>query len=122
MEALAIVPEEEASHVSEDDMDASDVKNLMQQEEEVNDSLLHHNVANDPYNADIKVGAMFPDMVTFRKSIRHHAIVADFEMDKVRTNSVRFRANCSYPDCPWRIHASTLHDQQVVMVHLLFLV
>jgi hypothetical protein len=118
--ASAVAPVEEASNASEDDMDFSDVKNLMQQEEEVTDIPLHVNVANDPYNADIKVGAMFPDMVTFRKAIRHHAIVADFEMAKVRTDSTRFIANCSHPDCPWRIHASKLRDQQVVMVFLSF--
>ncbi|CAM0877629.1 unnamed protein product [Alopecurus aequalis] len=116
VEASAVAPEEEASHASEDDMDAADVKDLMRQEEEVTDMYLDYNVANDPYNADIKVGAMFPDMVTFRKAIRHHAIVADFEMGKVRTDSTRFMANCSYPDCPWRIHASKLRDQQVVMI------
>lgn len=122
LEASAVAAVEEASHASEDEMDAADVKHLMQEEEEVTDIPFDYNVANDPYNANIKVGAMFPNMVTFRKAIRHHAIVADFEMDKVKTDSTRFRASCSYPDCPWRIVASKLRDQQVVMVFLLFLV
>jgi hypothetical protein len=116
VEASSVAPEEEASNAAEDDMDPDDVKHLMQQEEEVADMDLHYNVADDPYNADIKVGALFPDMVTFRKAIRHHAVVADFEMANVKTDSTRFRANCSWADCPWRIHASKLPDQKVVMV------
>ena len=102
-------------------MDISDVKHLIQQEEEVTDMPIQYNVATDPYNADIKVGALFPDIVTFRKAIRHHVVVKDFEIAKVRTDSTRFMANCSYPSCPWRIHASRLRDQQVVMVCLLML-
>ncbi|KAK1692720.1 hypothetical protein QYE76_009417 [Lolium multiflorum] len=90
VEASSVAPEEEASNAAEDDMDPDDVKHLMQQEEEVADMDLHYNVADDPYNADIKVGALFPDMATFRKAIRHHAVVADFEMANVKTDSTRF--------------------------------
>ncbi|XP_048537515.1 uncharacterized protein LOC125516072 isoform X2 [Triticum urartu] len=117
VQALATTPDEKAEdEEAEDDMDISDVKHLIQQEEEVTDMPIQYNVATDPYNADIKVGALFPDIVTFRKAIRHHAVVKDFELAKVRTDSTRFMANCSYPSCPWRIHASRLRDQQVVMI------
>ena len=75
-------------------MDISDVKHLIQQEEEVTDMPIQYNVATDPYNADIEVGALFPDIVTFRKAIRHHVVVKDFELAKVRTDSTRFMANC----------------------------
>jgi len=59
---------------------------------------------------------LFPDIVTFRKAIKHHAVIEDFEFANVRTDRTRFMANCAYPSCPWRIRASRLRDQQVVMV------
>lgn len=117
VQAPATTPDEKAEdEEAEDDMYISDIKHLIQQEEEVTDMPIQYNVATDPYNADIKVGVLFPDIVTFRKAIRHHAVVKDFELAKVKTDPTRFIANCSYASCPWRIHASRLRDQQVVMI------
>ncbi len=74
------------------------------------------NVVHDPENPNIVQGALFPDIVTFRKAIRHYAIKMGFEFNGLKTDQTRFIAHCSYEGCPWRIHASRIQDERTIQV------
>lgn len=101
----------------DDNMDEAVVMQHIQEEAEIADfDPLQYRIAHDPEKPDIRVGALFPDIVAFRKAMRHHAVLADFEFANVRTDQSRFIANCAYDTCPWRIHASRLRDEKVIMV------
>jgi hypothetical protein len=92
----------------------------VQEEKEVADfDPLQYKFAHDLENPDIRVGALFHDIVAFRKAIRQHAVLADFEFANVKTDKTRFIAKCAYEKCPWCIHASRLHGEPVIMVCLL---
>jgi hypothetical protein len=83
---------------------------LMMQTEEIR-------VLHDPENPIIEVGALFPDIITFRKAIRHYAVETGFEFSPgLKTDPTRFIAKCKHSTCPWRIHASRLHDQKTIQV------
>ncbi|XP_048545609.1 uncharacterized protein LOC125524614 isoform X1 [Triticum urartu] len=73
-------------------------------------------ITHNPQDPVIEEKALFPDMVTFRKAIRHYAIKKDFEFGNLRTDKTRFIANCSHESCRWRIHASRLQDGCKIMI------
>jgi hypothetical protein len=73
-------------------------------EAEVDDAdPLEVHVLHDPENPKIVKGELFPDIVTFRKAIRHYAVKTGFEF--------------AVGGCPWRIHASTIFDKKTIQVH-----
>ncbi|KAK1647991.1 hypothetical protein QYE76_065796 [Lolium multiflorum] len=77
------------------------------EEEEVADiDPAGYSVVHDPENPDIRVGALFPDIVACRKAIRQRAIIVGFKLDKIKTDTTRFIAQCAHETCKWRIHAS----------------
>ena len=88
-------------------------------EAEVNDADPNEiRVLHDPENPRIEKGALFPDIITFRKAVRHHTVKTGFEFAPgIKTDPTRFIARCKHPGCPWRIHASRLHDQKTIQVH-----
>ncbi|WVZ52457.1 LOW QUALITY PROTEIN: hypothetical protein U9M48_003511 [Paspalum notatum var. saurae] len=73
-----------------------------------------YNVCNDPLNPRIEEGALFPEIVTLRKAIRHYAITTGFEFSRMRCDKTRFIAKCEHNGCPWRIHASRLQDMRTI--------
>ena len=78
---------------------------------------LEVHVLHDPLNPKIQKGELFPDIISFRKAIRHYAVVKGFEFAPgVRTDKARFIARCAASGCPWRIHASTIFDNKTVQV------
>ncbi|WVZ84632.1 hypothetical protein U9M48_031641 [Paspalum notatum var. saurae] len=92
-------------------------KGVFPPEEEVNDAdpeELH--VVNDPLNPRVEEGALFANIVTFRKALRHYAVKRGFEFTGVRTDKTRFIAKCAHKGCPWRIHASRLHDFKTIQI------
>ena len=100
--------------------DEAEVMQYVQEEAEVADiDSLQFTISHDLENPVIREGAVFPDIVAFRKAIRQHAVLADFEFANVKTDKTRFIANCAYEKCPWRIHASRLRGEPVIMVYLL---
>ena len=75
-------------------------------------------VLHDPENPIIEKAALFPDITTFRKAIRHYAVKTGFEFAPgIKSDPSRFIAKCKHSSCPWRIHASRLHDQKTIQVH-----
>ena len=75
-------------------------------------------VLHDPENTKIEKGAFFPDIDAFRKAITHYAVKTGFEFAKGRkSDRTRFIARCAHPSCPWRIHASRLHDKKTIQVY-----
>lgn len=77
-------------------------------------------VLHDPLNPKIQKGELFPDIISFRKAIRHYAVVKGFELAPgVRTDKTRFIARCAASGCPWRIHASTIFDKKTVQIKTL---
>ena len=90
-------------------------------EAEVDDAdPLEVQVLHDPNNPKIEVGALFPDIVAFRKAIRHYAVNKGFELAAgYKSDKSRFTARCAAEGCPWRIHASTIFDKKTVQVHSL---
>ncbi|WVZ87679.1 hypothetical protein U9M48_034280, partial [Paspalum notatum var. saurae] len=92
-------------------------KGVFPPEAEVNDADLEEiNVVNDPLNPRVEEGALFSDIVTFRKAIRHYALKKGFEFSVVKSDKTRFIAKCAYKGCPWRIHASRLHDFRTIQI------
>jgi hypothetical protein len=88
-------------------------------EAEVDDAYpLEVHVIHDPENPNIVKGALFPDIITFRKAIRHHAVKIGFEFGGLKTDKGRFSARCAADGCPWRIHASTIYDKKTIQVNL----
>ena len=86
-------------------------------EAEVNDADPQElNVLHDPENPKVELGAKFPDIVSFRKAIRHWAVKEGFEFCGVRTDKTRFLAKCAAKGCPWRIHASRIFDNKTIKV------
>jgi len=88
-------------------------------EPEVNDAdpeELH--VLHDPTNPNIVKGALFSDIVAFRKAVRHYAIVKGFEFTDLKTDPTRFIAKCAHEGCPWRIHASRVQGQRAIEVQM----
>ena len=86
-------------------------------EVEVNDAdpeELH--VLHDPEQPNIEKGALFPDIISFRKAVRHYAMVRGFEFAGLQTDPTRFIAKCAYKGCPRRIHASRLQGQSAIQV------
>jgi hypothetical protein len=74
-------------------------------------------VIHDLENPTIEKGEMFPDIIAFRKAVRHHAVVTGFELDKVITDPTRFIGKCKAMGCPWRIHASRIYDGKTIEVN-----
>jgi hypothetical protein len=74
-------------------------------------------VLHDPENPRIEKGALFPDIITFRKAVRHYAVKTGFKLAPgIKTDPTRYIARCKHPGCPWRIHASRIHDQKTIQV------
>jgi hypothetical protein len=87
------------------------------EEEEVTDiDPTGYSVVHDPENPDIRVGALFPDIVACRKAIRQRAIIVGYKLAKIKTDKTRFIAQCAHATCKWRIHASVLQDGKTAMV------
>jgi len=59
---------------------------------------------------------LFPDIVTFRKAIRHYVVKKGFELAKMQTDKTRFIAHCAAKGCPWRIHASRIFYKKTIQV------
>ena len=64
---------------------------------------------------------MIPDIVTFRKAIRHYTVKKGFELAKLQTDKTRFIAHCATEGCPWRIHASRIFDNKTIHVGVVLL-
>ena len=105
----------EKSNIQEED-EYADVFAHHEEEEETDTNPAGYSVVHDPENPDIRVGALFPDIVAFRKAIRQRAIIVGFKLAKIKTDPTRFIARCAHATCKWRIHASVLHDGKTVMV------
>jgi len=76
-------------------------------------------VLHDPEHPNIEKEALFPDITSFRKAVRHYAIVRGFEFAGLQTDPTRFIAKCAHEGCPWRIHASRVQGQSAIQVILL---
>ena len=61
-------------------------------------------------------GALFHDIVAFRKAMRHYVVITGFEFADVKTDKTRFIAKCKAEGCPWRIHASRIYDGKTIEV------
>ncbi|CAA0811236.1 Unknown protein [Striga hermonthica] len=73
-------------------------------------------VIYDPQNPNIVKGARFPDIISFRKAIRHYAVKKGFEFANLQTDPSRFIAKCKAEGCPWRIHASRIFDGKTIEI------
>lgn len=96
----------------------SDGPSIVNAEPEINDAdpeALH--VHHDPENPRIEKGALFPDIISFRKAVRHYAIVKGFKFADLKTDTTRFIAKCAHPSCPWRIHASRVQGKRTIEVY-----
>jgi hypothetical protein len=69
---------------------------------------------HDPENPVIVKDAMFPNMIAFRKVVRHYAVKRGFELAGLKTDPTRYIAHYAHEGCPWRIHASRLHDNRTI--------
>jgi len=78
---------------------------------------------HDPEKSQHSEGALFPDIVSFRKAVRHYAVTRGFEFRDIKTDKTRFIAKCKTEGCPWRIHASRIFYGETIEVweYMLFL-
>ena len=78
---------------------------------------------HDPENPNIVKGALFPNIVSFSKAVRHYAVTRGFELADIKTDKTRFIAKCKTEGCPWRIHASRIFYGETIEVweYMLFL-
>lgn len=74
------------------------------------------NVIHDPENPKIEKDALFPDIIAFRKAIRHYAVKKGFVFAGLKTDPTRFLAHCAAEGCPWRVHASKLPGTKAIQV------
>jgi hypothetical protein len=66
-------------------------------------------------NPTIACGVTFEDGDTFKRAIRHYAVLNEFEIAAPYSESKRYRGHCKGKSskkkkCKWRIHASQLQD------------
>jgi hypothetical protein len=83
-------------------------------------------VVHDPENPNIVKEALFPDIVSFRKvvrhyasfrkAVRHYAVIRGFELADIKIDPTRFIAKCKVEGCPWWIHASRFFDGKTIEV------
>jgi len=100
------------AHPSDENASAN-AQPVPEEYDEVDDAdPLEVHVLHDPENPNIVKGALFPDIIAFRKAIRHHAVKTGFEFAGLKTDKTRFLAHCATEGCPWRIHASTIFDKK----------
>ena len=110
-------PAQPAQRTQPADNEQNDGVDNANDEVEVNDADPEElNVLHDPEHPNIVKGALFPDIVSFKKAIRHYAIVRGFEFAGLQTDPTRFIAKCAYKGCPWRIHASRIQGQSTIQV------
>ena len=119
-EIYIVVPDAQLAHHAHDFVDAqpSD-KNACAHanDDEVDDAdPLEVHVLHDAENPNIVTGALFSDIIAFRKAIKHHAVKTGFEFARVKTDKTRFITHCAAKGCPWRIHASTIFDKKTIKV------
>jgi MuDR family transposase len=117
-----IDPEEDNEH---EELVVDEVEGDIHEELRINDVVqCEPSFVFDPENPKIEVNALFPDVNTFRKALRHFAIKNEFEVRKVKSDRKRFIGECKHPSCPWRIRASILQDNKTFMVciHLLVII
>ena len=94
-------PAQPAQRTQPADNEQNDGVDNANDEVEVNDADPEElNVLHDPEHPNIVKGALFPDIVSFRKAIRHYAIVRGFEFAGLQTDPTRFIAKCAYKGCP----------------------
>ncbi|KAG9440663.1 hypothetical protein H6P81_020828 [Aristolochia fimbriata] len=60
----------------------------------------------EDYN--FSVGQEFPDVKTFRRTIKEAAIAQHFELRIIKSDLIRYFAKCAKDGCPWRIRAVKL--------------
>lgn len=73
-------------------------------------------VLHDLENPNIAKGSQFPNIIAFRKAIRHYAVSVGFEFARLKIDKTRFIAHCAAKGCSWRIHASTIYDKKTIEV------
>ena len=88
-------------------------------EAEVNDADPEEfHVIHDPEHPNIIKGALFPNIISFTKAVRHYAIIRGFPFADLKTDPTRFIAKCAHEGCPWRIPASRVQGQSAIQVIL----
>nr|GEX49841.1 hypothetical protein [Tanacetum cinerariifolium] len=68
---------------------------------------VHSDMKNSPA---MKVHQKFSDVIAFRRSLNHYAIINEFEYTMEKSDLTRLTACCEDTKCEWRIHASTMDD------------
>lgn len=106
------VAADENQHTTFVHMDAADIEEVGIQDADPDELIFAH----DPDNPCIRKKEKFADMLSFRKALRHHAIINGFEIRTYKSDTTRFIGICNYETCPWRIHASKMPDGVSIMV------
>jgi len=84
-------------------------------EAEINDAdPLDVSVVNNPENPKIVVGGRWPDIVAFRKAIRHFDVTTGFEFADLVSEKTKFRARCKAEVCPSCINASRIFYDKTI--------
>ncbi|KAF2298341.1 hypothetical protein GH714_022561 [Hevea brasiliensis] len=67
----------------------------------------------------MREGQVFKDINELRDALRDYDIKGDYDIARIKNDSVRLIAKCSSEDCLWKFHASILSDKITFMVNSL---
>jgi len=112
--------------------DEEDLDSQSESETEVADELVDTDyeedhvpdIEHDKEDPPMTEGTTYSCMEAFKLALSQHAIKHEFEYRTANSNHSRFGAYSSRKledNCPWRIHASTTQDKEIVMIIVLYL-
>ena len=72
----------------------------------------------DKKDPPMTVGSVYRDMYAFKLALASHAVKHEFHYDIEKSDTGRYRVYCcgSTEGCRWRIHASTMKDDESIKV------
>lgn len=74
--------------------------------------------SNSTKTPTMKLNSKFPNVVDFRRALKHHALINEFEYFTEKSEPSRFTARCANIECKWRIHASIMQDRITFEVNI----
>ncbi|XP_027367984.1 uncharacterized protein LOC113873841 [Abrus precatorius] len=97
-------------NVEMDNLAVSDMIDVQQTDIVCTPPVLQSRALDPSPNHQLTVGQQFPDVHSCRRALREAAIALHFEIQILKSDKVRFTAQCASEGCSWRIHAAKLPD------------
>jgi len=97
-----------------DDYEMEDVDDIVKDNEPDHMSDAEYDKKNPP----MTVGSVYRDIYAFKLALASHVVKHEFHYDIEKSDTGRYRVYCcgSTEGCRWRIHASTMKDDESIKV------